>query len=315
VFPIVLANLQRAGASVPDVFAARWREFGAATTRDNLALMSQLAHLFELFDAHGIQAATWKGPVFASTVYGSLSLRNSGDLDLLVAADRISDVCALLTSHGYRMAALSGWLEPAARREYQFEPREAGRSAVEAQAFVALWPLGIHLPTQELIARGTTVTVAGCPVRTLSHEDTLLSIALHGAGHGWSHLRLVADVDACVRAPIDWHVVVERARAARMRRILSIALLLAHDLLDAPVAPSVVDHARSDRTAVWLATFLARKLGGLAKPRYRDWVGCLSGEGPIDQMGYALRQLFMRQVVTRGDRAAASRALRQDRPS
>jgi hypothetical protein len=133
----------------------------------------------------------------------------------------------------------------------------------------------------------------------------LLAIALHGAGHAWTRLRLVADVDACARAPVDWDVVVERARSARMQRILSMALLLAHNLLDTPVPPWIIQDSRRDRIAVWLTTFLGRMLAGPAKPRYRDWVGFLSREHAIDQIRYALRQLFLRQVVIRGDRIAA----------
>ena len=305
VWPLVLANLQRAGVRLPGALVARWQELSASTTGDNLALMSQLARLFDLFDAHGVPAVTWKGPVLAAIGYGSLSLRSSGDLDVLVPFHRIRDVRALLLANGYTQPAINVWFAPAARREYQFVPREAGRCALEAHVFVARWPLAVRLPTDELIARGIPVTVAGRCARTLCHEDMLLAMALHGACHAWTRLRFVADVDACARAAVDWHVVVGRARSARMQRILSTALLLAHDLLGTPVPPAIVEDSRRDRTAVWLRTYLGRQLNNSAKPRNRDWIGFLSREHAIDQVRYALRQFFLLQIMSPGDRVAA----------
>ena len=122
---------------------------------------------------------------------------------------------------------------------------------------------------------------------------------MHGAGHAWSGLRLVADVDACAHAAIDWALVQQRARAAGVGRILAVAVLLAADLFDTSVPPAIIDAARADRVAGWLARSLARTLRTPGAPRSRDWIGVLSRERAIDGLRFGARQFYLRCVTRR----------------
>jgi hypothetical protein len=70
---------------------------------------------------------------------------------------------------------------------------------------------------------------------TLSPEDLLLVLCLHGFTHFWERLGWICDVAGLVdqRKDLDWQQVLENANALGMRRILLLGLVLATDLLDA----------------------------------------------------------------------------------
>jgi hypothetical protein len=303
--PLVMFHLQQAGAGLPPSLIQRAADAAAYAASHNLMLLTRLTKVLDLLGTQRIPSVTWKGPVFAMTGYGSLSLRNCSDLDILIPARHMEDARRVLPASGLALKPAAGWLPPGMRREFQFETPEG--VWLEAHTSVAIWPLAITLPTEDLIARAVAVNVAGRTVRTLCADDMLLAVAAHGAGHGWSRLRLVSDIDACVRMGIDWPTVVTRSRTARMRRTLDIALLLAHDVLRTPVPADVVAGARRDRTAAMLARYIATTLDPQSHPRYRDWLGFASRDGLADRARYAVRELFLRQVVRRQDRAASRR--------
>lgn len=313
VTPLVFSNLMKARATIPGALLTEWQELPAMAARDNLARLSELDRLFHLFETEGIPAVTWKGPALAATGYGSLSVRTCCDLDVLVPFERIADVRGLLVARGYTLNqhALE-WLAPRAWHEFVFLPPEPGHGAIEVHPLIALWCFVAQPSATDLIARSTSITVAGRTIRTLSNEDMLLAVVLHGALHWWMRLRLIGDVDACVHVDMDWQTVVARARQIGMHRLLMMALLVAHELLESPVPPHIVKEAEQDRIAVWLKMYVARRLGHptglLTYPG--DLLALLSHDRMIDRLRHTMRLFVWREIVFRAERFAGWRRSR-----
>ena len=73
----------------------------------NLFLVGELFHLLELFEAHAIHAVPYKGPTLAIRAYGNLSMRQFGDLDLLLREQETSR-----KQVSYSPAKGTGWHSP-----------------------------------------------------------------------------------------------------------------------------------------------------------------------------------------------------------
>ena len=91
-------------------------------------------------------------------------------------------------------------------------------------------------------------SLAGTTVPAFSPEDLLLVLSVHGASHGWRNLKLVCDVAELMRRhpQIDLPGVFARAGGHGVRRMVSLGLLLASELLDATLPAAVLHALRMD---------------------------------------------------------------------
>lgn len=265
---LLLSPLKAAGASVPEAVLSGLEQRLFNVTGLNLARTKQLAELLRQLNAHGIRALSYKGPSLAAGVYGHLGVRASADLDILVDRRCAAQVRSLLLADGYTLPSrqhrrtgslLHGLYRGAGRDDTLLPPHER-LASVDVHVAFSFWTQGIRLETDALFDRAVTVDVAGEPIPTLCPEDLLLVLAIHGMMHGWCILRLVSDVDAVTKRIADWDAVVRRARAARMRRPLWVALLLANDVLDTALPAEVVALATRDRQAVDVARTAMERL-------------------------------------------------------
>ena len=62
-----------------------------------------LLKILELCETHHIDAVSYKGPILAQSIYGSLALRYFGDIDLLVHQRDVKALKDLLLDAGYRL--------------------------------------------------------------------------------------------------------------------------------------------------------------------------------------------------------------------
>ncbi len=218
---------------VPREFMEQIQGRFAINALRNLRRSGELVRLLSACTAQGILAVPIKGPVLAAQVYGDVALREFVDLDLLVHPSDLDRAGSVLRDQGYTQGASSR-----AAEEITFT-REDGRDMVEIHAhLVAHWQLrrSFALEFDALRPRLASVTLAGNrSVPTLSPEDLLLVLCVHGCSHHWSRLSWIADVAEMLRAPsrIDWKVLLTRARELGCERMVLLGLRLASDLLDA----------------------------------------------------------------------------------
>ena len=105
-------------------------------------------------------------------------------------------------------------------------------------------------------------------MHTFAPEDTLIAICVHGSKDFWDRILWIADVSELIRAhpQLDWDAVVSRAESLKAQRMLHLGLLLASELLDAPLPDSIAGRAHHDTAASRLALELIKSLLA-AEPR------------------------------------------------
>jgi hypothetical protein len=99
----VTALLARATRAypLPDRVRTALQAAARANAQRNLLLFAHTARISAAFESKGIDALFLKGPLLAHRIYGDLSLRVCGDVDVLVRAAHFAQASALLTQLGY----------------------------------------------------------------------------------------------------------------------------------------------------------------------------------------------------------------------
>jgi hypothetical protein len=257
--PLVCAQLRSAP---PGAIPADWMEFlqrcSRGTIANNLNLTAHLVRILELFRSNGILAIPYKGPVLAALAYGHLGLRRFIDLDLLVRQSELARAAELLSSAGYRAQQVEGLsaTTQGARipGQYAFQS-ETDDCLVELHTEATLRYFPKPLDLDDLEKRLVPVFLSGRAIPTLSLEDLLCFVCVHGTKHMWDRLLWIFDVAALAQLPRpgDWPQIEERARKMRCRRMVYLGLYLAKDFFDAPLPEDLWRRIKADRSIARLA--------------------------------------------------------------
>jgi hypothetical protein len=74
-----------------------------ANSQSMLHLAGKQLRVYKLFKEHGIPVAIFKGALLAQMAYGEMSLRQAGDIDMLIHGRDFAQARLLLESLGYEM--------------------------------------------------------------------------------------------------------------------------------------------------------------------------------------------------------------------
>lgn len=238
--------------AVPKATLQQLRHYFYANAGHNLFLTDTLLKLLQLFEMHGIPAVPFKGPTLAALAYGNLALRESGDLDILVHRQNVLRIQELLSSQGYQpQNPLAGSQATAyLQSAYYVFVRGSGTDlvTVDLQWRMIAESFAFPLDTTCSWERLELVCLAGTTVHSLSSEDLLLVLCVHGAKHFWERLMWICDIAEMIRAHegIDWERLIEQACRLGSRRMLALGLSLANDLLGTTLPKEVLQKIQAD---------------------------------------------------------------------
>ncbi len=242
----------------------------------NLFLAGRLVELLKIFEANGVHAAPYKGPVLAASVYGLLSLREIGDLDILVRKRDVLTVKDLLLTRGYQPEFN---LSPEQEVTYLRTECEYNFDSIDRTVHVEIhWEIvpryfSFQLDHERLWGRIKTTSLCGANVRMLCPEDCLLILCVHGAKHSWDRLVWICDIAQLigVHPELDWEQIMEQASALGMRRMLVLGLFLANNLLGASLPEAVMHRARADTAILPLVRYVRERLFGDSPVTAEAW--------------------------------------------
>ncbi len=231
----------------------------------NIFLTGELVRLLKNFAAGGIEAVPYKGPALALAAYGNLSLRRFVDLDVMVRKCDVACAIELLEQQEYQtqIPLSPSQLSMLLRTQHNLPfTREQGRLMVELHWEVASHNYARGLQAEVLWERLQTLTINDVEVSTLSPEDLLLSLCVHGTKHLWDRLAWICDVAELINSHpmLDWEIVFGKARESGYVRMLLLMLRLASDLLDVKIPDDVSEQAFADRDAARLAEQVATRM-------------------------------------------------------
>ncbi len=193
--------------------------------------------------------------------------------------------------------ALTGAQDAALLRsqsEYVFSSRD-GKVVVELHWRFAPAYFSSPLDLDRLWDRLRWISLGGVQVRSLGPEDLLLVLCVHGSKHCWERLEWICGIAEVVRTQStpDWPRVIEEAAREGSVRMLFLGLLLADQLLGAPIPEEVLRRARRDSGAQALAAEVRARLfrGTQRAPGMLEttWFHLRARERLADRIRYCLR--------------------------
>jgi Uncharacterised nucleotidyltransferase len=256
VLPLLYRRLQTASPDLlPTPVRSQLQIHFHANAQRNLFLAGTLLQLLRLFEAHGIAALPYKGPILAVSAYGNLALRQFADLDLLVRPQDTPRARELLLARGYQLLSHARIACFERSRKVDELLSADGQVLVELHRAPTSWTFYFPFPAARLWEQLETVSLCDMPVWTLAPEALLLVLCVHGAKHHWGRLGWICDVAALLgRHPgLDWDRVLAQAGHLGGRRMLCPGLLLAHDLVGADLPEILWRPIEADPVLPWLA--------------------------------------------------------------
>jgi hypothetical protein len=230
VLPLLYQGLQKANQGLLPEGAGVIRDAYRSNAHRNLHLAKTALQLSELLHQQGVESLLIKGPATAVLAYADLSLRSFVDLDLLIRPRDFFLSHQALLDHGWQ-PALSlqekelRWL---LRGDKDLSYHQKGLN-LELHWNIAEKGIAYPLRESDLWEDLQSFPLLDRQVRTLSRENFLLFLALHGAKHHWRPLKFIVDFAACLRSfpDIDWEYLDLKSKHFGLRRCLTLGMFLA----------------------------------------------------------------------------------------
>jgi len=310
--PIFCRNIEEyGGEALSSALRRRFSEEFLRNSCRNLALTAELFRVLEALENHGVCATPYKGPVLAAQAYGDAAMRQFSDLDIIVPQPQIVPAHDALLALGFRPVVCGVEPQGGGRQvPGQYAYRSDAETLVELHTELTLryFPRGLDLT--KLVERRERVQIAGRGVLTFSPEDTLLLLCVHGSKHFWERLGWIADIAVLTRAsrPLNWAIVMERARKWGIRRMVLLGAGLAEQLFDTPLPDEVADYLKRDPVARRLIDGICQRIVA-AKPVelgvFSRFAFRVRMRGPLAHgLPYAVRLALMPTEFDRGGHAS-----------
>jgi putative nucleotidyltransferase-like protein len=249
--PLLYRSLSTAcPESVPAAVLEELLTFVRSDAAHNLSQNVELVGLLEGLSERGIPAIPFKGGVLADWAYADPSLRESGDIDIVVRRRHLREAIAFLLTREYCSGSSGRYL--------RFD-RIDGLASVDLQTSLEAPHFSFALDNDELWDRAVRRMFVGHSVLSYCAEDLLILLCVHGTKDVWFKLKWTCDIAAFIeRKPDwDWERVLVRAASLHARRKLLFGCWLAHDLLGAGLPEVMLTRIRREPSVLTCASRVA----------------------------------------------------------
>lgn len=276
---LVHSALDAAAVGVPERIKLALAQSARSIGAQNLLYVQESARLQRLLDAAGIRFLFVKGVILAVSAYGSLGIKKAWDIDLLVEPTQTLEASKVLVAAGYVRSMpgpevtdeqFGSW--GAIAKESLWIHQSSG-TVVELHSSLVdnprMMPSVSAASPREMVHMG-----AGISLPTLPKDELFAYLCLHGAWHGWSRLKWLADVNAFLSTESKEEVVRLYRRSIELGcgRSSAQALLLCSQLFGLELPDSLARELRSDRYTVWLTRIALHVMTGRGATELDDTV-------------------------------------------
>jgi hypothetical protein len=245
VAPLFLRNLETfATGYMPDEPAAALRTSTVENAHTCIRRSGQLGTLNRLFRAQQIDFRIFKGIPLAVTAFQDSTLRDAGDIDLLVAEKDVFAAGEILRAEGYVRFEPQARLTPRRLRSYIAHQKDFSYGHPAGVVIDLHWRFFRNpwLPANALLEEvgEDWLDLGSERIPTLPAPRLLLYLCVHGALDGWLRLKWLADIGALLRTLTAEQLASTVAAASEQQALpqFSAAILLCQDLLGSYPMPA-----------------------------------------------------------------------------
>jgi len=237
----------------------------------SLLITRQLFEVIDFLDDHGIQAMPFKGPVLSELAYGDLTLRPMGDLDFLIDRQNAFKSMDLFIDQGFRTEVDldHGQFSAYAAKKNSMAMYNPDSDLTldlhwEMSGNYSFEPLVLGRMKQDLFQ----MTMAGKTVPQPRVEMLLVYLCLHGTRDCWKDMESVSSISGLISGHDnwDWTRVNWIADHLRCKRMVLLGLVLARDLFDTELRPTILKAVAGDPVVSNLASEVCKHLFETSEP-------------------------------------------------
>ncbi len=244
VIPLLYSNLQNiCPEAVPEHILKRLQKSCYLNTIRNINLTKELLKLLQLFEIYSIRAIPFKGPILSMSLYGNLSCRQIGDLDILVYQKDFNKTREILISQGYKSHNHFGW------QESFFHPEKKVYVDVHKRVTQKYFPCQLNF--EDLWQRLEFINIFGKKVANFSSEDLLIILCAQITRDCFEKTQSIFKICdiaqlITVKPDLDWQKVLQLAKSLGSERLLFFGLNLANNFLETPLPQEVYNQIQKD---------------------------------------------------------------------
>jgi len=229
-------------------------------SKRNMLMSAELIRIIQLLEKNSIKAIAFKGPTLSQILYGDITLRQYGDLDVLVKKEDIYKIDTLLKDLGYQRVLK---LTPVQEKIYIQNAQDLGfYHSKNGLLFEMHWsllnedyPLKINLDT--IWETPQTISINQHKIKTFPTEELLTYLCIHGSKHLWERIEWIKDIDLLIRKKdIDWGKVVKQVDGSGFEAMIYLGLSLAKELFKTPLPKNVTNHISDMKILITLSDFV-----------------------------------------------------------
>jgi hypothetical protein len=300
VLSLIYISIKESTSIFPPEVTIALKDYYLNNVRNTMALTVQTRRLLALFNANAVDVIPYKGLALAAKAYPDEAVREIMDIDLVIQQRDLARGHSLLIKEGYESADNFNNLMSILRTQH--------RAYMKSNRLIEIhWRF---LPDLFMLAPAAIWNsakpefICGESALQVTPEDMVILLCTHGTSHWWLRLSHVCDLTEFIRcnAQLDWHKVTNRAKQAHVLRMVNVGLLVAVQLMQAPISTSLITDLQTDQIATKIAseictTFFDRPSEG----RYREQVeisrNLMVRERLIDKVGYLLQNLLLGELT------------------
>ena len=197
----------------------------------NMLMSAELIHIMKLLKENNIDALAFKGPALSQMAYGDITLRQFGDLDILIRKKDRSKMMDLLLQERY-IPEIN--LKEGTKETFFNSVNVIGLHNKTSFVFVEMhWELlsknyAIDWEEASLWEKKKSIQINNKNIAVLPIEQFLLYLCAHGSKHLFERLEWICDIDRTVRSTpdIDWIHLLKEAEKLGTKRMLCLGLAL-----------------------------------------------------------------------------------------
>jgi hypothetical protein len=264
ILPMLFSELRAIEANIPPNALELARGEFERNAFHCFANAAELLEVLNAFEAARIPAMPFKGVVLGASIYGDITARTAGDLDVLIYYCDLLQATRILKERGYELTTKvleDGSPEAENYFEYHFERADDG------MVLELRWRLELTQPRYKQVLgmdwvwpQRRTTKLAGADVPNFDAVSGLLMLCMHGSKHVWSRLIWICDVAKMLECEpgLDWDFAIGEAKRLGLWRCLALGVLLARGVVGAQVPAKVLRSFENDRTVRKLANFFQK---------------------------------------------------------
>jgi hypothetical protein len=249
---LLYRNLTRHSSLVNNVFLKKLHALVFQGNTDSLFYTSTLLKLIQIFNQEDIPVTPFKGPVLSQILYNNPAIRTYGDLDILVHRQDVHRASQLLIRMGYTPEISLN--EREVSLYINTEDNIIFRQN-DSQALVELhWEISGQYTSKPINLdyydkRLGTITIGGKSVSTLSNEDLLIYLCIHGCKHQWTRLEGLCCVSELIKncPEMNWDHIIHYSHELKCKRILLLGLALTQSLLNVALPLEIATSIQEDK--------------------------------------------------------------------